>query len=76
MIPKAELVIGEYYWGSCRNARIARWNGSKFIYKRWGPFNVDWWWEEINHYEDDNGFDLFYPKQVVNWGTGAIPLEA
>ena len=62
-IPKKSLIVGGKYIGSCRNSSEAVWNGSKFTYMRhkWGT-NYD---EEINHFEDDDGFDLFVPiKQV------------
>ena len=58
-IPKKSLIVGGKYIGSCRNTSEATWDGTKFIYKRykWGT-NYD---EEINHFEDDDGFDLFVP---------------
>lgn len=58
-IPKKDLIIGKTYIGDCRNASEAIWNGKVFVYKRtkFGhTFN-----EEINHFEDDDGFDLFIP---------------
>lgn len=61
-IPKKDLIKGKKYIGSCRNSSEAIWNGSKFIYKRykWGTFYDD----DINHFEDDNGFDLFVPIKI------------
>lgn len=58
-IPKKELIPGEAYSGICRNAREAKWNGEIFTYAR-DKFG-DIYDEEINHYEDDNGFDIFVP---------------
>ena len=58
-IPKNELVPGEKYSGICRNTREARWDGKQFIYTRyefWDTYD-----EEINHYEDDDGYDVFVP---------------
>ena len=76
MIAKKDLIHGAYYWGSCRNAQTARWNGitEKFVYWRhtFGKRYV----EDINHPEDDNGFDLFVPTEEVTCGTPSIPLEA
>ena len=58
-IPKSQLEIGERYIGSCRNASIATWLGDKFEYERY-KFG-DTFKEKINHFEDDNGYDLFVP---------------
>ena len=58
-IPKKDLVIGKTYVGDCRNASEAIWNGKVFIYKR-NKFRFIYD-EEINHFEDDNGYDLFVP---------------
>jgi hypothetical protein len=58
-IPKKDLIVGETYLGDCRNASEAIWNGKVFVYKRTKfGYTFD---EEINHFEDDNGFDLFVP---------------
>jgi hypothetical protein len=76
MIAKADLVHGAYYYGSCRNASVARWNGEteRFIY--WRHKFGDRFAEEINHPEDDDGFDLFKPREIVSWGVDEIPLHA
>lgn len=66
IIPKKDLVDGEWYEGHCRNASIAKWNAekNKFFYVR---TKFDWrFWEDINHPEDDNGFDLFRPFAVTD----------
>jgi hypothetical protein len=65
IIPKKNLVKGKYYYGKCRNAKVALWNGYEFVYMRdfWGR---SFFPEEINHLEDDNGLDVFIPlKEVV-----------
>jgi len=61
-IPKSELVIGKCYRGSCRNADEAVWNGEEFEYTRvkWGYRYT----ETINHFEDDDGYDLFVPFEL------------
>ena len=60
-IPKNKLKVNARYVGSCRNASEAVWNGEKFIYKRTKlGYTYD---EEINHFEDDDGSDLFVPIQ-------------
>ena len=58
-IPKKDLIIGEKYSGICRNTSEAVWNGKVFEYKRYkfGFFYDD----TINHYEDDDGYDVFVP---------------
>lgn len=58
-IPKDKLIIGKCYKGWCRNANKAIWCGNQFIYKR-HKFNYVFD-ETINHFEDDDGFDLFVP---------------
>ena len=58
-IPKSELVVGQEYPGYCRNACKAVWNGKVFHYMR-KKFGGEFL-EEINHYEDDDGYDVFVP---------------
>lgn len=63
-IPKEKLIVGKCYEGSCRNASNAVWNGEKFTYRRtkFGhTYN-----EDINHFQDDDGFDLFVPLKEAN----------
>lgn len=63
-IPKEKLIVGKCYEGSCRNASNAVWNGEKFTYRRTKfGYTYD---EDINHFQDDDGFDLFVPlKEIV-----------
>ena len=61
-IPKKNLIIGKTYIGECRNASEAIWNGYTFVYKR-HKFG-DTFDEEINHFEDDDGYDLFVPIKL------------
>ena len=63
-IPKKDLIVGETYYGNCRNATKAIWLGDCFEYIR-HKFN-DKYPEKINHFEDDNGYDLFVPIEKVN----------
>ena len=58
-IPKKDLIIGRTYIGECRNASEAVWNGKTFTYKR-HKFGTSFD-EDINHFEDDDGYDLFVP---------------
>jgi len=59
VIRKKDLVIGKYYYGNCRNASVAKWDGKEFKYMRFkfGDYFID----TINHLEDDDGYDLFVP---------------
>lgn len=61
IIPKKELIKGKYYFGKCRNSNTALWNGYVFVYMRnnFGTLYP----EDINHLEDDNGYDLFIPLE-------------
>ena len=61
-IPKAQLEIGKTYIGSCRNASEAIWKGDYFTYKRYKFGNT--FEEDINHFEDDDGYDLFVPIKL------------
>ena len=60
-VRKSDLVDGSYYFGVCRNSSCAQWSAAKdcFVYLR-TKFNAKFE-EEINHPEDDDGFDLFVP---------------
>jgi len=74
-IKKADLVVGGYYLGRCRNARVARWDGKIFRHwhKQFGGKSID----TINHPEDDNGYDCFTPIMVETDRTSVeeIPLS-
>ena len=63
-IPKSELVEGETYRGTCRNAANAVWKGNHFEYQRY-KFG-SWFTDTINHFEDDDGCDLFVPVKVID----------
>lgn len=60
-IPKSKLKNKTKYYGSCRNTNYAIWNAEsqKFCYERWkfGIVSIDY----VNHFEDDDGYDLFIP---------------
>ena len=64
-IPKKYLIDGQKYYGECRNADEAIWDEKRkcFIYKR-NKFGYTFD-EDINHFEDDNGFDLFVPLKLI-----------
>lgn len=58
-IPKDKLEVGATYIGSCRNASEAVWDGNEFTYIR-HKFGSSYE-ETINHFQDDDGSDLFVP---------------
>ena len=63
-IPKNDLVVGHTYEGDCRNAHIAVWKeNGRFEYQR-TKFGYTYP-EEINHFEDDNGYDVFVPIKDI-----------
>lgn len=65
MIRKTALIDGKTYKGHCRNASEAVWYAEKdcFTYQRtkWGSTFP----EDINHPEDDDGFDIFTPYEEI-----------
>ena len=61
-IPKENLVPGETYIGSCRNATEAVWDGERFTYQR-TKFGSTYP-EKINHFQDDDGYDVFVPIRI------------
>lgn len=62
-IPKSELVIDKEYEGECRNSGKAVWKGDHFEYVRY-KFGFEYI-DEINHYEDDDGYDVFVPMEEI-----------
>ena len=58
-IPKSKLEFGKTYIGNCRNTTEATWNGKEFVYERY-KFGTQYL-DKINHFEDDDGYDLFVP---------------
>lgn len=72
-IAKKDLVDGAYYKGDCRNADVARWNAKVgcFFYTRYKFGST--FTEDINHPEDDDGFDLFWPDSRLDEFTVIPP---
>ena len=62
-IPKNTLVKDKEYIGNCRNSNKAVWKGDYFEYQRYKFGN--YYTDKINHYEDDDGYDVFVPVEVV-----------
>ena len=61
-IPKDKLIVGKTYIGDCRNAREAVWDGEKSTYMR-TKFGSTYP-ETINHFQNDDGYDLFVPLKI------------
>jgi len=59
-IPIDKLIVGHKYLGHCRNAHEAIWKeNNKFEYLRY-KFGCEFP-QKINHFQDDNGDDVFVP---------------
>ena len=61
-IPLDKLEVGKTYIGRCRNACEAVWMGDHFVYQRY-KFGFTFP-EKINHFQNDNGYDLFLPIKI------------
>jgi hypothetical protein len=63
-IPKDRLIVGHEYLGDCRNAHKAIWKeNGRFEYMR-TKFGCTYP-EEINHFQDDDGYDVFTPIKDI-----------
>ena len=70
LIPKHELVDGQWYLGACRNAKQARWNAEKQKFEYLRTKFGSTFWDEIEHPEDDRGYDLFFATTAINEPQG------
>lgn len=62
-IAKPALEKGVEYSGISRNTGTATWNGEQFEYKR---LKFGFVFEDVmNHYWDDDGYDVFIPFFVL-----------
>jgi hypothetical protein len=73
MIPKNEMKDGAWYTGFCRNANMAKWDGTrqKFVYLR---YKFGYIKDDIEHFEDvaKDRLDGFVPLtevQMPDWQT-------
>jgi len=58
MLSRESLKAGVFYYGHCRNAQIARWDGERFRHIR-DKFGI--YLEYIKHPEDEQYSDVFQP---------------
>lgn len=73
-IPKEALVHGAYYYGRCRNASIARWDGIKQVFIHWRQKFDTTFLEEIHCREDELFFDVFDPWVELDGSVGLVPI--
>ena len=73
-IDKKDLVDGAYYKGQCRNASIARWDGSKERFVHWRTKFGHTFLEEICHPEDDQIYDVFVVEHMIETPEKEIPI--
>lgn len=62
-IQKTDLQTGAYYKGECRNATVARWDGTAFRHRRF-KFG-GWFIETIRCPEDDQRYDTFHAAEKI-----------
>lgn len=75
LIRKEDLVHGEYYLGSCRNADVARWDGKRQLFRHVRHKFGDSFEEDIPHPEDQDGYDIFVPVMKVEPAPGQKVYE-
>lgn len=63
-LPKSELQTGKVYEGKSRNTNQAMWVVDHFVYKK-HQFGMEFY-EKMNHFEDDDGYDVFVPLRIKN----------
>ena len=76
-VARKDLVHGVYYYGSCRNAEVARWDAEKGVFVHWRTKFGQTFKEEIRHPEDEQNFDVFIVEYELDDDDGiikAIPL--
>lgn len=64
-IPINEMIDGAMYVGICRNATNARWNAEEQVFYHDRVKFGNQFVEKINHFENDNNADLFYPMEQI-----------
>lgn len=59
-IPKSELKDGQWYYGNFRNSSFGKWDAEKSVFKHI-RYSFGYYWDECNHFQDDDRFALFVP---------------
>lgn len=77
IIAKADLVDGAHYEGRCRNATVARWNGTREVFVHWRTKFGQTFLETIRHPGDEEHFDVFVPIRRLDDADveNPIPFE-
>ena len=65
VIRKEDLVDGKIYIGLCRNTTTAKWDAKKDVFTYLRVKFYHYFFEDINHISDDDGYDLFIPIEEV-----------
>lgn len=73
-IAKKDLIHGEYYAGTCRNASVARWNGKDEVFYHWRTKWDSKFIETIKHPDDEARYDVFFPFEIAT-EYEEIPLD-
>ena len=66
VIPKDQLVHGQYYRGRCRNASVARWDADLNMFLHWRQKFGHWFIETIHCPEDENKWDVFIAEEPID----------
>jgi hypothetical protein len=64
-IKKEDLIHGNYYYGGCRNATVARWDAINQVFTHWRNKFGHRFVEEIRCPEDDKTFDVFVTECLL-----------
>ena len=75
VIPKAQLVHGQYYRGRCRNADVARWNGDLNMFFHWRRKFGEVFLETIHCPEDEKQWDVFVAEEAIDEGQVAEKIN-
>lgn len=75
VIPKSELVDGQYYEGESRNASVARWDAVQGCFLYWVYDFGSRYLDSISCPEDDSVHDVFVARKVQIAPPYEIPLD-
>ena len=71
-IRKLDLIDNQWYYGNYRRANLGKWNNKKqkFDVIRHATllygYSFNYYWDDCNHFEDDNGYALFVPVKKTS----------